>query len=161
MSESSVYVFDGAAAPEGAAVAPAGSILDRLRAVSLATVEAQTTTLPVPMRPGFEVEYAVYLPKPRLDALQMAHGTAEGDFSSALILAQCRGILVDGETWLGDDQLPVTFKSEALWGLLEVSDAFDAIKALYLRDPDVLRTGEAILRACGWDLNASLDPTRP
>lgn len=156
------FVYGGSPAPESAGSGPAGgSILDRLRSVSAATLEAQIEPFPVPKRPGVQVGFSTYLPEDRWEHYGRAHAEDRGGFAKAILVAQCREIRFDGEVWLGSDQMPVTFKSQDMKDMLEVVDAFDAVQAFYIRAPDILRTGDAVLRACGWDLQAPLDPTQP
>lgn len=164
MSEGTSFVYgDGAAPPaESAPGGPAaGNILERLRSVSAATLEARIEMFPVPARPGVEVGFSAYLPKDRWEHYGQANADDSDGFSKAILVAQCREIRFDGEVWHGTDRMPVTFKSQDIKDMLEVHDAFGAVRAFYIRDGDMMRTADAVLRVCGWDLQAPLDPTQP
>ncbi len=158
MTEEALFSYE--AAPRGTDNA-GGAILNRLRSVSVATLEAQVKHLLVPAREGVQVGYSAYLPKDRWEHYGRANAEDSDGFAKAILVAQCREILFDGEVWLGEDKMPVTFKSPDIKEMLGADDAFEAVKAFYIRDGDVLRTGDAVLRVCGWDLKAPLDPTLP
>jgi len=139
----------------------AGKILDRIKARTVATVSAETKAFPVDQREGFAVAYSTYLPGEDYELLTSAHGGDKYRLAKAILAKQCRSVLVDGEPWVGDDNAPVTFTHPDCWAMFEVENAFEAIKAMYLIDPDVLRTADAVLVAAGWDLTRRVDPTQP
>jgi hypothetical protein len=154
--EETNFSFGGESAPTGQK-----NILDRIKARTIQTVKAELVTFAVEERDGFAVAYSKYLPKERWDLFSKSHVGDKDRFAKAILLAQCTKITVDGETWLGKDGEPLTFTSEELWAAFSVEDGFEAITALYLLDPDVWLTAEAVLRECGWDLTKQLDPTKP
>lgn len=144
------------AAPSG------GSMLDRLRAKTVHTLMAQSEDYPVPAREsdGVEVRYCTYIGRVEWEAFTTAHrGDADG-LVAAVLVEQCRGLVVDGELGVDPSGAPLTFTSPELQTVLGATDAHDAVWKLYLRDGDAGRVFQALRRASGWDLQAPVNPTR-
>lgn len=157
-SVSSFGFDDTPQAPQSPESPKAGSVLDRIKAVTVTTLQAKTTTLPVPARPGMGVAYSVYLAQEEWDLLVEQNSGDDLATRCAILVRQCRGV-TEGGTVVDEGSGPLTFQSQALKDTLAASDAFDAARKFYVRDPDLLRAASAVIRACGWDLSEPLDPT--
>lgn len=137
------------------------TVLDRLRGKTMATAQAATIVLPIPARTdtGLSMRYATYLPADRYERIIADN---DGDITATridVLIELCRGLLIDGE--LVDDG-ELTFGSPVLRGMLDQAvTATQAVRRLYLRDGDIGRTCDTLLRACGWDMAARLDPIEP
>lgn len=159
------YVYDGPSLTEfatGKKATDGMSVLDRLKAKSVVTLKAETVTLPIPFRTdtGLAMAYSVYLSRGEYEQLVTTNDGDDFAGLVAILVKQCRGLVVDGQVQSGDDGKPLTFQSAALKEMLEAADAHDAVSALYGRDGDVQRAATAVIRECGWDMRQPLDPTR-
>lgn len=155
------FTFGETPTAEVKALGPS-TVLDRLKAKSVATLKAQTVTLPIPVRAddGLAMAFSVYMSRGEYELVATAHAGDDYATRVAILVQQCRGLVVDGQVQHDDDGKPFTFQSAALKDMLEASDAHDAVGRLYVRDGDVTRASDAVVRACGWDLSEPLDPTR-
>ena len=150
------YAFGEATAP-----ASGSKILDRLKAKSLDMLKAQVETFAVPYRTedGIAMSYAVYLSRDDLNLITTANTGSDYDTAVAILVHQCRGLVIDGQVQHNDAGQPLTFQSSDLRDMLGATDTHDAVRKLYGRDGDVSRVQDAVIKACGWDLRAPLDPT--
>lgn len=161
MSEgAAAFTFGDAARVAAPSAATNATILGRIKATSVASVAAQVSTFPVEARDGFSASFGRYLPREQWDLFRTVHGEDRDRFAKAVLLAQNRGIEVDGDPWLGAERIPLTLKDPELWAAFDVADGFAAIKALFIYDASVWRAADAVLRAAGWDLSTTLDPIR-
>jgi len=138
----------------------AATVAERLQAQTVEILQATVKDWPTPAREGFEVSYCTYLPQGEWELLQTAHESNGSALIAAVLVHQCRGILMDGEACNGADGEPLTFKHPELQQLVGAASAHDAVRRWYIREGDAGRVWSSLMRECGWDLGEPLDPTQ-
>lgn len=160
MTEASFEFGGKPATQQGAPTAEGGTALDRLKTKTVETLRATTEDWPVPARDGFDVRYCTFISKDEWNLYVNAHqGDPEG-LVAAVLVEQCRGIVMDGELAAADGGGPLTFKSPDLQASIQAEDPYDAVWKLYLREGDASRVFASLQHAAGWDTRAPLNPTR-
>lgn len=141
--------------PAGPA-ADTSTVLGRISGRTVDVLRGEWKAFPTPFRSdqGLSMAYSVYLSREDHEAWRALHGGDDWAAAVHLLRKQCRGVVEDGQIVPG----PLTFNSDALKTAMGVSDGFDAVVAWYGHEGDVTRAAHGVLRACGWDLSAPLDP---
>jgi hypothetical protein len=151
--------FTYGASPKLISNVTGSTLADRLKTQTVEILQATTKYWPTPARDGFEVSYCTYLPQGEWELLQTAHKADDMGLALAVLVHQCRGIMMDGEDCNGADGEPLTFRHVELQRLVGANGAHDAVRRWYIRDGDAGRVWSSLMRETGWDMSSPLDPT--
>jgi hypothetical protein len=142
-------------------VAPKQTVLGQLRTeLSKPAETVKDITLRVKAHPSVSVKYNTDIDVDQLDKWrERARPNKKKDDINVILMnyfimqSQCIGIFVNGEQALDERGDAITFISPEFLEMLNSLDVNGAIKALYVRDPDILKVGGDILKAAGYDMD--------
>lgn len=135
-----------------------GTIYDQFRAeLSKPSNVQKEVILKVPSRDGIKVKFSTDLSLEQLTRWRTrAKKNKKNEdidlvlFNEMLIVSQCKGIIFNDEEVFDEDDDPITFNTRGFQDSLNALDIYGAVKSLYDRDADILRTGDEILEAAGY-----------
>ena len=136
-----------------------GSVYDQLRQeLGKPAVSEKTFTKKIPLRPSVELKFSTDLPLEKLDRWRQAarkkKNRDEVDirfFNQLVIASQCVGIIFNGEEATDEAGKALTFRHQGLIDSLNALDVYGAVTELIGRDSDILKIGDEVLSAAGYD----------
>jgi hypothetical protein len=140
------------------AIKPNESQLDRLRDVLSKRLERPNRLIEVPERPEIQLIFSPNITQTQFKQWTKLAGEgtkkdgADSFVFACIVVAQtARGLIIDGEEVLDENEYPLTFASPTLKDMLGYQKQFpDGVKALFGVDAHVLAAASAILDAAGY-----------
>ena len=145
-----------------------GTVYDQFRAeLSKPSNVQKEVILKVPSRDNIKVKFSTDLSLEQLTRWRTkARRNKKNEdidlvlFNEMLIVSQCRGIVFNDQEVFDENEDPITFNTRGFQESLNALDLYGAVKSLYDRDADILRTGDEILEAAGYG-DADLEDADP
>ena len=168
MSDTFDYTDNSApAAPTTSSAKKQPSVLDKLREEVSKHIERPEVYIRVPERPSIVLKFSPNITQNQLNAWRRNAGenTKQGmdatKFACFVVGHSCRGILIDDEEVLGDNDAPMTFASPEILEMLDVTRPMpEGVRAMFGLDPHVEAAALAIMEAAGYsDSVDTVDPT--
>jgi hypothetical protein len=144
------------------------TVLDQLKDILAKKVERDPVYIEVPERPGVTIQVSPNITQHQLRSWRKNAGedTKNGmdatKFACAVIGHTCTGIFVNGEQVVNEDDIGLTFASEAILGMTNTTRPIpDCVRAFFGIDPHVESAALAVLEAAGYsDTVEAVDPTK-
>lgn len=142
--------------------------LERLRGVLSKRIERPNRRIEVPERPEIELIFSPNVTQSQFKQWTKLAGEgtkkdgADSFVFACIVIAQTmRGLVIEGEEVLDENDYPITFASSVLKNMLDYQKQYpDGVKALFGVDAHVLAAASAILDAAGYGdtVETSEDP---
>lgn len=144
------------------------TVLEQLKEVLAKKVEREPVFIEVPERPGVTVKVSPNITQHQLRSWRKNAGedTKNGmdatKFACAVIGHTCTGIFVNGEQVVNEDNIGLTFASDAILEMTATTRPIpDCVRAFFGIDPHVESAALAVLEAAGYsDTVETVDPTK-